>query len=98
MQPSGDARLDWHRAMTRYAVECEMALRLEDVYIRRTGLMLFTPDNGRSWLEPLSVEMATLLNWSAERRGEEVSRTAAAIASMFAFRMSPRQPEFVGTN
>jgi glycerol-3-phosphate dehydrogenase len=99
---SDDPALDWHRAMTRYAVDCEMAQRLEDVFVRRTGLMLFSPDNGRSWLEPLSVEMASLLGWSAERRRKEVSSTAAAIDRMFAFREGARkptlQPEFVGRN
>jgi glycerol-3-phosphate dehydrogenase len=99
---SDEPALDWHRAMTQYAVDCEMAQRLEDIYIRRTGLMLFSADNGRRWLEPLSVEMASLLDWSAERRLEEVSSTAAAIDRMFAFREGARkptlQPEFVGRN
>jgi glycerol-3-phosphate dehydrogenase len=78
--------LDWHRAMTRYAVEHEMAQRLEDVYRRRTELMLFSPDNGRAWLEPLSENMAALLGWSDERRAVEVRLTRAAIDAMFAFR------------
>jgi glycerol-3-phosphate dehydrogenase len=83
---SGNPGLDWHRAMTRYAVEHEMAQRLEDVYRRRTELMLFSPDNGRAWLEPLSNEMAALLGWSAERRADELRRTQAAIDAMFAYR------------
>jgi glycerol-3-phosphate dehydrogenase len=72
--------------MTRYAVEHEMAQRLEDVYRRRTELMLFSPNNGRAWLEPLSAEMAALLGWSVERRTDEVRRTRAAIESMFEYR------------
>jgi len=84
---SGDVALDWHRAMTRYAVDCEMAQRLEDVYRRRTGLMLFSGDNGCAWLEPLANEMTSLLGWSAERRREEISRTRTAIDRMFAFRV-----------
>jgi glycerol-3-phosphate dehydrogenase len=83
---SGNPGLDWHRAMTRYAVEQEMAQRLEDVYRRRTELMLFSPDNGRAWLEPLSSEMAALLGWSAERKADEVRRTQAAIDAMFEYR------------
>jgi glycerol-3-phosphate dehydrogenase len=83
---SGDPGLDWHRAMTRYAVEHEMAQRLEDVYRRRTELMLFSPDNGRAWLEPLSREMGALLGWSDDRRADEVRRTQAAIDSMFEYR------------
>jgi len=84
---SGDAELCWHRAMTRYAVKCEMAQRLEDVCRRRTGLLLFSRDNGRAWLEPLADEMATLLGWSAERRRDEIWRTSTAIDRMFAFRV-----------
>jgi glycerol-3-phosphate dehydrogenase len=84
--PSEDAGLDWHRAMTRFAVHHEMAQRLEDVYRRRTGLMLFSRDNGRRWLAPLAEEMAQLLGWSAERREDEIERTRAAIDAMFVFR------------
>jgi glycerol-3-phosphate dehydrogenase len=84
-EPGGDPGLDWHRAMTRYAVEHEMARHLEDVYRRRTDLMLFSPDNGRAWLRPLASEMAALLGWSPEQTSDEVQRTQAAIDAMFAF-------------
>jgi glycerol-3-phosphate dehydrogenase len=63
-----------------------MAQHLEDVYRRRTDLMLFSPDNGRAMLRPLANEMAALLGWSAERTSEEVQRTQAAIDAMFAYR------------
>jgi glycerol-3-phosphate dehydrogenase len=72
--------------MTRYAVEQEMAQHLEDVYRRRTDLLLFSPGNGRAWLAPLGAEMAARLGWSAERTAEEVQRTEAAIDSMFGYR------------
>jgi glycerol-3-phosphate dehydrogenase len=83
---SGNPDVDWHRAMTRQAVEVEMAQRLEDVYRRRTDLMLFSPDNGRALLHPLADEMAALLGWSAKRTAEEVKRTQASIDAMFAYR------------
>jgi len=85
--------LAWHRTMTRYAVEHEMAQRLEDVYRRRTGLMLFSQDNGRAWVQPLAQEMAELLGWSPPRTAEEVRRTEAAIAAMLAFREDTLTPE-----
>jgi glycerol-3-phosphate dehydrogenase len=81
-----DPALAWYMAVTRYAVEREMAQLLEGVYLRRTGLMLFSRDNGRGWLEALSSEMARLLGWSDARRREAVARTAASIDRMFAFR------------
>ena len=83
---SGDPGLDWHRAMTRYAVEQEMAQHVEDVYRRRTDLMLFSRGNGRAWLEPLAAEMAARLGWSAERTAEEVRHTEDAIDGMFGYR------------
>jgi glycerol-3-phosphate dehydrogenase len=82
----GDAALDWQRPMTRHAVDCEMAERLEDVYRRRTGLMLFSNDNGRSWLETLATDIAEVLDWSSDRRREEISHTMLAIDRMFVFR------------
>jgi glycerol-3-phosphate dehydrogenase len=83
---SGNPDLDWHRAMTRYAVEYEMAQRLEDVYRRRTDLMLFGRNNGRAWLRPLAMEMAALLGWTVERTEDEVRQTQVAIDAMFAYR------------
>jgi hypothetical protein len=68
------------------AKQIAITLRLEDVYRRRTGLMLFSHDNGRSWLETLASDMAELLGWSADRRREEISRTMLAIDRMFTFR------------
>jgi glycerol-3-phosphate dehydrogenase len=88
--PSGNPNLDWHRAMTRYAVEREMAQRLEDVYRRRTDLMLFSPGNGRALIRTLANEMAALLNCSPERTSDEVKRTSAAIDTMFAYRADRR--------
>jgi glycerol-3-phosphate dehydrogenase len=92
-----DPALAWHVAMTRYAVEYEMAQRLEDVYLRRTGLMLFSRYNGRNWLEALSGEMGRLLGWSVERRREEVAHTAASIDRMFAFRGFDQTPVTFGS-
>ncbi|MBV9579137.1 MAG: hypothetical protein JO057_11160 [Chloroflexi bacterium] len=66
-----------------------MAQHLEDVYLRRTGRMLFSRDNCRNWLEPLASEMAGLLGWSAERRSEEIAHTVATIDGMFVFRNRP---------
>ena len=83
---SGNSDLDWRRAMTRYAVEREMAQRLEDVYRRCTDLMLFSRDNGRALLAPLANEMAALMGWSIERTTKEKQRTQAAIDAMFAYR------------
>lgn len=78
-KPGPDPALTWYRAMVRYAVKHELAQRLEDVYRRRTGLMLFTDDNGRRYLEPLAKEMATVAGWSVDRYLEELSRCRAML-------------------
>lgn len=84
--PTGDPALDWYRARARYAVRREMAQRLEDLYCRRTDLMLFSADNGRRYLQPLATEMAAMLGWSPERTEEEVARCRSLIEGMFAWR------------
>ncbi len=81
---------NWYRAETRRAVRDEMAQRLEDVFRRRTDLMLFTPDNGRAWLAPLADEMGALLEWSPERRLAEIQHTRAATDAMFSYRAQRR--------
>jgi glycerol-3-phosphate dehydrogenase len=83
---SGDPAADWSRAMTRHAVRAEMAQRLEDVWSRRTDLMLFSDTNGRQLIEPLGAEMAELLGWSSARLEQEKQRVAAGIDSMFRWR------------
>ena len=62
-----------------------MAQHLEDVYLRRTGRMLFSRDNCRNWLEPLASEMAGLLGWSAERPSEEIAHTVATLMECSCF-------------
>ena len=60
-------------AEIRQAVSREGALRLEDYWIRRSARAYFDPDAGLSTLEPASVEMASLLEWSEEKRCAEVN-------------------------
>jgi glycerol-3-phosphate dehydrogenase len=57
-----------------YAVEHEMAMRLDDVVLRRTDLAAGAHP-GRVALERAAREMARLLGWSAQRTAEEVART-----------------------
>jgi Glycerol-3-phosphate dehydrogenase len=57
-----------------YAVEHEMAMRLDDVVLRRTDLAAGAHP-GRDALERAAREMARLLGWSAQRTAEEVART-----------------------
>lgn len=52
----------------RYAMEHEMAVTLEDFFIRRTGALLFDVDWVRKWKGPAAVYMASYLGWSAEQQ------------------------------
>lgn len=81
-----DPRLVWFRAALRHAVAHEMAQTLEDVCLRRTPIMLFTPGNGREWLQALADEMAALLGWSPARAQSEVEALRRRVDAMFAWR------------
>ncbi len=86
LTPGGEPELIWLRAQLRHAVKHEMARRLEDVYARRTGALLFSRGNGRAYVEELAAEMGDLLGWPMERVLEEQLRTHAAIDAMFTWR------------
>ncbi len=51
-----------------YAMEYEMAVTLEDFFVRRTGAVLFNIDWVRKWKEPAAVYMALYLDWSSEEQ------------------------------
>lgn len=60
-------------AEVRYAVAVEGALRLEDYWARRSSRAWFDDRGGIDSLEPTSYLMAELLNWSEDRRKQEVT-------------------------
>ena len=64
-----------HRwAEVDHAVEKEMALRLDDVLIRRTQLFHRAPDQALGLARPVALRMAGLLGWDEQRVGEEIAR------------------------
>ena len=79
----GDPSLAWWIARLRHAVRVEMAVRLEDVLVRRTSALLFTPDNGLSHTEALAAEMGRLLDWDSARVEEEVARYRSIVSDMW---------------
>lgn len=61
----------------RYAMEHEMAVTLEDFFVRRTGALLFDIDWVRKWKGPAAAYMASYLGWSADeqaRYAEELEK------------------------
>lgn len=60
-------------AEVRRAVRHEGALRLEDVWVRRSARAWFTLDPIGTDLDAAGATMGGLLGWSAERRSEEVA-------------------------
>ena len=60
-------------AEVRYAVQEEMALTVTDFFARRASVFYWTEDGGLSVADAVADEMARLLGWSAERRGEQVA-------------------------
>lgn len=62
-------------AEVRYAVEREMALYLDDIVFRRTGLGNLGPP-GEDALARVATIASDALGWDAGRRGEELKRVA----------------------
>ena len=62
-----------------YAVEHEMAVRLDDVVMRRTDLSA-GEHPGRGALERAARTMAERLGWSVQRTGEEIERAETILA------------------
>lgn len=52
----------------RYAMEHEMAVTLEDFFVRRTGALLFDIDWVKKWKGPTAAYMASYLGWSVEEQ------------------------------
>jgi glycerol-3-phosphate dehydrogenase len=66
-------------AEVRHALEYEMAMKLEDVVMRRTELAAGSHP-GRRALEAAAMEMARHLRWSDNRLREELSATERTLA------------------
>jgi glycerol-3-phosphate dehydrogenase len=62
-------------AQVKAAMRDEMALRLEDVAMRRTGIGQFGAPSGET-LETVSRLMAAELGWNDERRQSEIAALA----------------------
>jgi Glycerol-3-phosphate dehydrogenase len=66
-------------AEIRHAIDREMAMKLEDVVMRRTELAAGSHP-GRRALEASAMEMANYLHWSDSRMREELSATERTLA------------------
>jgi glycerol-3-phosphate dehydrogenase len=66
-------------AEIRHAIDQEMAVKLEDVVMRRTELAAGSHP-GRRALEAAAMEMAKHLRWSESRVREELSATERTLA------------------
>lgn len=72
------------RAMLRYAIEEEMAVKPVDFFIRRTGAVFFDIDWVRRWKDQSVRYMAERLGWGGEQTleyAEELERELAAAYS-----------------
>lgn len=77
-------------AEVQYAVDEEMAMKLEDIVMRRTDLAAGCAP-GRAALEVAAHEMARRLRWSQRRLNEEIAATERTLARHLA-RPSRLQP------
>lgn len=68
------------------AVECEMALRLEDVMVRRLGLFYEAADQGLAVAPKVTERMSSHLGWDAARQANEVEAYRVLVADHRRFR------------
>ncbi len=66
--------LAYLRAEIRYAVLCEGARTLEDVFARRTRISFETADGGIGVARQVALMIADVLGWDAEQINNEVAR------------------------
>jgi glycerol-3-phosphate dehydrogenase len=59
-------------AEVTYAVEREMALRVQDVLVRRLHLYYELPDHAQELVAPVAQRMKQLLDWDESREAEEL--------------------------
>jgi glycerol-3-phosphate dehydrogenase len=59
-------------AEINYAVEREMAVRVQDVLVRRLHIFYELPDHGQSVLPKVTAHMKQLLGWDESREAEEL--------------------------
>jgi glycerol-3-phosphate dehydrogenase len=78
--------LPYLMAEVAYGVDHEMALRLEDVLIRRTKVAYEDPAHGLGVAERVASLMAHRMDWDRQRVQEEVDRYKAWVSRMEAFR------------
>jgi alkyldihydroxyacetonephosphate synthase len=72
-------------AEIHYAVMYEMAQTLEDVMVRRLGLMHLTSDNGLRLAPRVAQQMAGLLGWSEEQTRDQIAAYAKYVSDELAF-------------
>jgi glycerol-3-phosphate dehydrogenase len=60
-------------AEVRYAIQDEMALTITDFFARRASVFYWAEDGGLSVADVVADEMARLLGWSVEQRGEQLT-------------------------
>jgi glycerol-3-phosphate dehydrogenase len=78
-----------------WSVTHEGAMTLIDVLYRRMRVPLYVPSAREAVLEPLAAKLASLLDWSAERRQAELDAARTRLAEDLAFRsegVAPADP------
>ncbi len=76
-----DAGLPFLWVEIEWAAEREMALSLEDIFVRRTGLFYRALDNGLSAAAQAATLLGAVLGWNAKRCEEEVVRYTDFVAT-----------------
>ncbi|HYF66673.1 MAG TPA: glycerol-3-phosphate dehydrogenase/oxidase [Ohtaekwangia sp.] len=60
-------------AQLKYGIRHEMVCTINDFFVRRTGLLYFNIDEVRQWKDAIAEDIGSILNWSPERKKQEVA-------------------------
>ena len=79
-----------------YAVECEMAMTLSDILVRRLHLAFEVADHGRSAARVATAILAGRLGWDNARARSEIARYEAEIEGLFGVPHEAHEPSPAG--
>ena len=78
------------RAKVAYAARNEMAIHIEDVLIRRTGMFYEREDQGAGVADEVADVLGRELEWSKDRRAGELARFRTFVEASGRWRAAPR--------
>ena len=80
-----DSKIRLAKAQLWFAVTNESVYKLQDFFIRRTGMFLFEPESVKKLLPAIAEEMKNYLQWDTQRCGTEMEEMENLLKKMVTF-------------